>query len=304
MLSNIMANIPSPAGANVPPPVVAVVPAAAPRGLARFRAFSPDADLLAQDWSQYAEAPVPWVMDPTVPARPGVEGGFWATAVPYKGYAKPLNPGRANPHHFPIAALEKIASDLAFKVGLPVPPVTLWERRNAPAGEPRYHSVSAPPFAQVLTWANVMMDPALAAIIQPLALPMMSGMMAFDTWLQCEDHVNHPGNLLLTVPAAAPINAAFAFIDYSFSMTHRWRTPIAGGPGFTQTWAAPLYMAGHAPDLAVVREAADAIQQVSDLTIQQIVTRVPDPFLAQGDKALIIDGLIHRRHHLRAYLGV
>lgn len=243
-------------------------------------------------------------MDPTVTARPGVEGGFWAKAGPYRGYAKPLNPTKSNPHQFPIGAIEKIASDLAFKLHLPVAPVTLWERVSARSGEPKYHSVSAPPFAQVMTWGDIMRDPALVATIVPLAVGAMSAMLAFDTWVQCEDHANnHHGNLLLTTAASPVLTAWFAFIDYSFSMTHRWRTAASGGSGHSLPWVAPIYCPAVAPNVAVIREAVDAIEQVSDVTIQQIVGRVPDPFLSQADKSIIIDGLTYRRNHLRGFLG-
>jgi len=116
-------------------------------------------------------------MDPALVARPGIEGGFWVSAPPFRGYAKPLSRTRATPHIHPVAALEKIASDLAYALDLPVPPVTLWERTTAPAGEPRHHAVSAPPFAQVVRWGDIAANPPLYAQIRGFAVPVMSAML-------------------------------------------------------------------------------------------------------------------------------
>src|SRR6202023_1124588 len=106
----------------------------------------------------------------------------------HRGYAKPLNRARTDPLAYPVAAVEKIASDLAYAIHLCVPPVTLWARTTAPGGEPKHHSVSAPPFAQVTRWGDIITDPGLYAAIKPLAAPAMSAMVAFDTWLECDDH--------------------------------------------------------------------------------------------------------------------
>ena len=266
-------------------------------GLGRLRVFSSDAERLAADWSKYPEAPLPWAMDPNVVAQPGVEGGFWVAAAPYRGYAKPLNRARVDPTVFPIAAVEKIAADLAHRLHLCVPPVTLWERATAPTGEPRYHSVSAPPFDQIMRWEDVVNDPVLYPAIAPLAVPAMSAMVAFDTWVGCDDHVNHGGNLLVTVKTGPPIAGNFAFIDYSYSMVYKWRND------YRAAVVVPMYDTRLVPDQAVMREAVDAISHVSDLFIEQTVGRIPDPFLSLADKATIMDGLKYRRDHLRQTIG-
>jgi hypothetical protein len=237
-------------------------------------------------------------MDPSVVAQQGAEGGFWVTAPPYRGYAKPLNRVKVNPHVHPVAALEKIASDLACVLQLCVPPVTLWDRPTAPTGEPRHHSVSAPPFLQVSRWGDIVSDQVVYAAVKPLATPAMSAMLAFDTWLECDDHTgNHPGNLLVTTDAGPPLRASFAFIDYSFSMSYKWRA------GHTSGAVVPMYDPSLTADVHVVREAIDAIVGISDMSIQRTVGRVPDPYLSPGDKGLIIDGLRYRRDNLRRIIA-
>jgi hypothetical protein len=280
------------------PAVAQQAPAApAPVGLARFRVFSNDASALGDNWCNYPEAPLAWTPDPTIAAKPGVEGGFWMVCPPHRGYAKPLNPNRADPHRAPIAAVEKITSDLAHHLRLPVPPLTLFDRQNPPAGEPRYISISAPPFDVLVPWGDVIAAPAVYAAIAPLAVPVMSAMIAFDTWVECHDHLNHPGNLLVSAAAAVPVAADLAFIDYSYAMTHVW----LGAQGFTSGWVAPMYdhqLAGQV-DIGVLREVITAIRAVDDAFIHQMVNRVPTAYLSDMHKALIYNGLIHRRNELR-----
>lgn len=283
-----------------PSPAIAHVPAPLPQGIGRFRVFSQDADLLATEWSKYPEAPIPWSAEPGAVAQPGVEGGFWVCAPPRRGYAKPLATARADPHQHPVAALEKIAADLAFEGLFAVPPVTLFERHGAPAGEPRHHSVSAPPFKNVLRWGDVTAHPGVYAAVKPLASGPMSAMVAFDTWLHCGDHVGNPGNLLVTTTATLPISAYFAFIDYSYSMIHHWR---AGRVGYTADFVAPIYDSTVVLDVGVVKEAIEVIGSMSDATIQEIVQRVPDPYITYADKGTLIDGLRYRRDNLRAIIG-
>lgn len=277
---------PQPASANV-------VPVAVPTGLAMLRNFSRDAERLAQDWNDHPEPTLPWVPDPAIAAQPGAEGGFWVTAAPFRGYAKPLAAHRVNPHVHPVAAIEKIASDLAYELRFPVPPVALWQRTGAPANQPVHLCVSAPPFAQVIRWGDISGNATTYSAVSAVASSAMSAMLAFDTWLQCEDHSNHPGNLLTMSEAGPPFRAYFAFIDYSFSMVYKWRK------SYRDAFIAPMYDQRIGTDIAILRDAIDGIAQVSDQTISRIVSRVPDPFISGTDKALIIEGIQYRRDHLR-----
>lgn len=237
-------------------------------------------------------------MDPHRVARPGVEGGFWVAAGPIRGYAKPLGGDTVDPHRRPVAAIEKIASDLAFDLGLPVPPVTLFERK-APSSESRFHAVSAPPFAQVAHWWQVLGSPGVAAFARPQARGPMSAMLPFDTWVSCVDHhSNHPKNLLLTTSGRGPINVMFAFIDYAWSMTHTWREE-----GYRDQSIVPMYDPTQKPDADVVKQVVAAIEGLEDKTLNSIVDRVPDAFLSSSDKNLIATGLAYRRDVLRRTLA-
>ena len=289
------------AEATLPPPLA--VPAqqavaVAPPIVTKHRVFSAEANMLADQWSQYPVAPIAWAMDPGTRPMQGAEGGFWVTSPPWRGYAKPLDPRAADPKNRPIAACEKIASDLAYELGLPVPPVTLFERPKVPIGQARYHSVSAPPFVVVHRWDAVKVNRAAMRIVDACAAPAMSAMVAFDTWLECEDHNNHPGNLLLTTGAGATPTVHMAWIDYAAGLANAWRVR-----GCISSFVAPMYYPALKADVATMRETIDAIQAVPDTTIQRIVMRIPNVFLGQTDSHLIMQGLRLRRDNLRRILG-
>jgi hypothetical protein len=269
-----------------------------PHVATKHRVFSAEANMLADQWSQYAVAPIIWAMDPSTQALPGAEGGFWVTSPPWRGYAKPLAVNSANPKQRPTAACEKIASDLAYELELPVPPVTLFERTNVPAGQARHHCVSAPPFPTLHRWDVTRANRSIMGAIRACAAPAMSAMVAFDTWLECEDHKNHPGNLLVTTGAGATPEIHLAWIDYAASLTNAWRVR-----GCESSYAAPMYDPAVEADIATMSETIDAIRAIPDDTIQRIVARIPDTFLSQNDRYLIVRGLRYRRDHLRSILG-
>lgn len=257
------------------------------------RSFSPDAENLARAWRDLAEAPMPWAPDLATPAKPGVEGGFWVEAPPYRAWAKPrVDRGACVP------ALEKIASDLACYLRLPVPPVTLYRRAGVAPGEAELHSVSAVPFKSVYTWGDLRQDPAIFAVAKAGASRCMSAMSVFDTWLACHDHVDHPGNLLVTIEGVDQPKPWFAYIDYSYSMTHTWR---AGS--FTETFVAPMYSPEVPEDLAEMRNTIRSILALPDDALERVVSAVPDGYLPADQRALIKQGLRYRRENLQSILA-
>ena len=126
-------------------------------------------------------------------------------------------PGHGNPSNPHTAATEKIVADLAHLVGLPVPPITLWDRGEA-ASLPRYVAVSAWAFADAATWAEG--SPALTPQDQASLLPWASAMIPFEEWIAAQDRQN-AGNVLITKRANGDV--AGAWIDYAFALDHSWR---------------------------------------------------------------------------------
>src|SRR5207249_599738 len=117
----------------------------------------------------------------------GEADGFFVTAGDLSGYGKP---GSSASLARPRAAYEKIASDLAFDLGLPVPPCLLWERPGAGVGQEKHCCVSLVPFQQAWQWRQVRHLPPenLERILLEVKEP-MSAMVPFDTWVGNGDRV-------------------------------------------------------------------------------------------------------------------
>ncbi|NHN84538.1 hypothetical protein GOB93_07755 [Acetobacter musti] len=234
-------------------------------------------------------------MDPVHKLEEGVEGGFWVKDPPLSGYAKPRKLERLHVNS-PIAATEKIASDLAYELDLPVPPVTLFSRESYPKTEMGQHAVSLPPFSEVLTWKQICANPVLNGIARSCSQGAMSAILPFDTWLHCHDHYDHGGNLLVSILNEKTCN--FAFIDYSWSLAFSWKLA-----NYKENYVAPCYDPATTPDLKVLESTIQAIETLDDAKIDQIVSRIPGDFLTLEDRQLILDGLMYRKQNLRSIIG-
>jgi len=84
-----------------------------------MRHFDERVDRFATECRRQPVTQEAWRLRPDLGTLSGVAHSFWVSAT-IVGVAKPLRPNNC-----PFAALEKIASDLAYDLALPVPPVTL-----------------------------------------------------------------------------------------------------------------------------------------------------------------------------------
>ncbi len=242
---------------------------------------------------------VPWEVDPACQAPQGAEGGFFVIAGGYRGYAKPRKRHNADPLQRPVAALEKIASDLAYVLQLPVPPVTVFERAEAPAGEARHHAISAVPFENFLSWRKTLEQPALASRVRVFTPPVMSAMMVFDTWLHALDRCNNPENLLVAPGMIEDREMpGLAFIDYAGSMQETWRSWAYSTP-----YVAPVYDGKTVFDPGIAGAMAAVIEGFPGEAIDAIVGRIPDGFMSETHKRVVVEGLTFRRDHLRGILS-
>jgi len=90
-----------------------------------LRAFSPDVEALAADWRGRCETSGDeWKPTSVVGAVHGEAAGYFVTSGTVNGYAKPSKLD-TSPKPWPRAAHEKIAANLAFELGLPLPTVLL-----------------------------------------------------------------------------------------------------------------------------------------------------------------------------------
>jgi hypothetical protein len=180
-----------------------------------LRHFAPSTEALDEAWCSCACTGDVWT--PT--------GHQWASenapvqvsnAAGTVGVQKPGKVGVSNPH---TPATEKIVADLARVIGLPIPPVTLWDR--GAGNDPRYVAVSAWAFVSPLTWRQaepMMIDEQKAALI-----PAASAMVPFEMWVGATDRQNN-GNVLVDGDLA-PVRGAW--IDDAFSLEHVWKGNLA-----------------------------------------------------------------------------
>jgi hypothetical protein len=190
------------------------------------------------------------------------------------------------------AAHEKIASDLAYHLGLPVPPVVLWERTDASDAEHRWCSVSAWVFPGARKFGEVGTVPAEN---QGRAGAALSAMTAFDAWIGVEDRNND--NLVIDgdYKSSQPI----ACLDYSWSLSKTWtkgnypRSPISN---YVQ----------HFGGLSVRDQKlmADRICDMEKTTISAIVNGIPETFLPLDRAGTIIEGLLNGQGTLHRLLGL
>jgi hypothetical protein len=100
-----------------------------------IRCFQTDVETVADAWRLETLTSLAW----SSPGNPGEAGGqaqgFFVKCGGLTGFAKPSKQANEPPDAPPRAAHEKIASDLAFDLRLPVPPVVMWRRQVSTPGQ-------------------------------------------------------------------------------------------------------------------------------------------------------------------------
>lgn len=247
-----------------------------------LRWFSSDVESLSPEWRETIVDERVWTqVDPDQEFQGhGEAGGFFVTSGTLDGYAKVSG-------DIFRAANEKIASDLAYDLRLPVPPVVLIE----PQG--RKCSVSSIPFRAPWKWGHVKTLPDIAAMT-PRVSQISSAMVVFDTWVDNSDRSND-GNVI--VSAALPDPPGVAYIDYAYSLAKDWGEQQAPDIAAVR---GPFPQVGEL-DRDLVNEAIGKIADLKDSHIRQVVTRIPDEFLPEARRNVVADGLIARRDRLRPF---
>ena len=180
-----------------------------PDGIPYCRRFSPEIESLASIWSTSAVTTNTWRST----------GRAWPTnSQPFevvnennlRGVAKP---GAVLTDRCLRAAHEKIVSDLAYLLGLPVPPVILWDRGESHIGD-RNCAISAVAFPNFNQWHVAF--PSLTPGQKELAKFSAGAMRAFDTWIAASDR---KGSHVLVRDGGDQAELALAQIDYAFALS-------------------------------------------------------------------------------------
>jgi hypothetical protein len=258
---------------------------------------------IAADWRKAAVSPLNWTdCANQAGAAQGEAGGFFveATGFPRRAYMKPVH-DHLDDQIVCRAAREKIAADLAYDLGLPVPPAQLTTWLEGKSSKPVV--VSLVMYPTQFAWLQVRGLPipqsvhgaALAAV-----LAKGSPMLAFDTWLSQEDHGDHPHNIVWGYEPANMANTGLIFLDYSFSMGYNGTWRSGGWKPVTLVPFPPLLL--QYLDKQALRTTLEKIEAYPDAEIGAVIQRVPDSHMAPAQRDLLQEGLIGRKTLLRACL--
>jgi hypothetical protein len=238
-------------------------------------------------------------LDQARPVRSGEAGGFLVHSAQTGliGYLKPLKSrGR-----YSRSAYEKIASDLAYEIGVNVPPVVLYRRPDAQSPQPREVSISfawggATPWGDLFDIGAAdggVQPPALAALIRRLVAA-SCGVMALDAWLRNTDR-NNPGNAVLAYAGEDDPGQVF-YVDFANAMDFDGHWSAGNHQTFQRLPVPPLLAA-----CAVrkrVEEAAQRIADLPDAVVADIVGRIPEDFLAAAVREQLLEWLVWRKQRL------
>jgi hypothetical protein len=191
------------------------------------------------------------------------------------------------------AAHEKIASDLAFKLLLPVPPVLLWDRSDATATQHRWCCISGWAFDGARKFqelgGNVPIDH------RGRAQEALSAMVAFDTWIGAEDR--NDGNLIIDGNYCSEVPVAC--VDYSWSLSKQWTKghyPRSVIDPYTGRFGGRL--TDH------TRAMADRIRDLDPNAIETIVSAIPVDFLSAEKAEVVVLGLKDGQRTIHTLLGL
>jgi hypothetical protein len=264
--------------------------------VAGLRSYSPDVEALATVWRSRCETQGDeWRETSKAGDAGGEASGYFVTSGTVNGYAKPSKIDAS----YPRAAHEKIAADLAFELGLPLPPVLLHRWPSVPPqGDQPFVAISLMPFLNAHKWQLIVAIPAVADQMKLELKPVASALVPFDTWLDNGDRPN-PGNLIVSKDAADPTKPLrVAYIDYSNSMFCEWRSRP-----FTDIPPRPIYPTDQKDaDAKVLEDMLKRIEALGQDTIKGIVDRIPDDFAPPTTRSQIFNGLLHRQSRVRLAL--
>jgi hypothetical protein len=252
-----------------------------------YRRFGAADEEIAKAWSAKPEAIDAWSLG--IPIGKGEAGSFHATSDKAgRGACKPAFHGNGASR----GAHERIASDLAFALKLPVPAVCLWTDPITGA----LYSISAWAFPQALTWAEA--ATRLSAVFMQNAAPTFSAARVFHSWIGDTDHNGNGGNVVVDV-SSSDERPGIAFIDHAFSMSYT--------PQFATQDLAPLPLC-YVPDGLVNMEATQSmVAEINGLEqkfIENTVRRIPAAFLPPDRGEAIIEGLVRRPGELERAFGI
>ena len=253
---------------------------------------------IAEQWNSEVFTELEWRELPGRPMYTGESGGYhvMAEGFPYRGYLKPRkSDGR------PRAAYEKIVSDLAAKVNILVPPVLLFRHTNALRDEEPNVCISLVIHDVIIGFPDFLDAHLFDDSEMKMLMSRCSGIIAFDTYIGNTDR-NNPCNTYFGSDNTHLDEDSFVFLDHSNSMNYedRWDN---GNHRNVFVPEIPQEILDYQSQ-EIIDLTCTAIESLDEHFIRHIVNRIPDDYLQQSEKEIIITGLLDRRCLVRSRINL
>jgi hypothetical protein len=255
-------------------------------GMSHYRRFALKDHQIADTWAATVDSPTEWTLLEKLPCESGARKAISDNNL--VAVAKP----DASLDGLPRAANEKIASDLAHRIGVPVPAVCLWTDKKSK----RQYSVSAWAFPQCVSWAGAAHLQKIDENFIEAVRPLISIGWIFHTWIGNTD--THGENVLIDA-RGSKTEPGIAFIDHAWSLGATWRTE-----NDPMTKAGTVYCGRVSPAPSSLADMASRIRSLNDSDINEIVGRIPSSYLPSDRRRIIIENLLRRREQLAGLFGV
>lgn len=273
-------------------------------------------------WRDEIFSPFTWRSAPsqagTIPQVPvGEAGGLYVHCDELGSRRAYLKPRRKQRGPFTNrAGREKIAADLAHDLGVRVPPVVLYIRRDAPHGEEELTCLSLVMYPKQWSWElarSYIVDPLRSETCNRIAMSKLPAAaaraLALDAWVGQLDHGDHPNNIIFGYPYGAPEQGEFVFLDYSWSLGFGGGiAPYANHPTWADgRWAddLPIAFPPHMRrflDRTELDHFLGKIEAFDESVLEHIVGRVPQDYIHDAERRIVLEGLVGRKSLVRGWL--
>jgi hypothetical protein len=263
-----------------------------PVGLAEIR----------QEWRRELFSTHNWNIDTAIAAQAGEAGGYRVVAseVPQGAYLKPT---RLCDAETPRAANEKIVSDLAFDLGLNVPPNLLYRSTLALVGEESRCCVSLVMYPEQYPWGmiwDVSMYPQPVQEIIRATMARYSETFALDLLIGQTDR-NNVGNVILGMDSQNPGGGELVFLDHAFTLNYGARWSADKWKTVEMVPVPELFRSCINKNLALA--GAARIEALTDAAVREIVCRIPEDYISEQHREIVVAGLNGRKRLLRDFIG-
>lgn len=260
--------------------------------------YPKQAQKIAMEWRASLFTEDDWDIDTAHKSAPGEAGGYWVNSAVNNSRAW-LKPTKRCPDSEPRAGNEKIAFDLAFELGFPVPPVQLYRLKdsmNQGGIQESRTCLSLVCFQEVWTWKQISerfsgySGELQTQIINDLKKAMET--LSFDMYLGNRDRSGNTGNIIYGINSKSK-ESGFLFIDYAFSMNSALEWSKSDG-NFSKITLPPNNF-GIELDSDEVKKGAQRISDLPDDVIAEVVGRLSDDYMDADHKETVSNGLSSRK---------